>query len=259
MAETEISGLPEIPNNWCWAYSGEVFAFVTSGSRGWAQYYSDTGSIFIRITNLDFNSLNLDLSPETTQYVNLPNEAEGMRTKVQENDFLFSIPGYLGMFALVPKNLPEAYVNQHIALARPCENLNYRYLGYYFISEVGGIRQFQEKQKGATKAGLTLDDIQTAKIPFPSLEEQEQIVQEIELRLSTCDQLEASIIENLQKSEALRQSTLKQAFEGKLVPQDPSDEPAEKLLERIQAERLVNGNTDKKSKPSHQQLTLQEL
>lgn len=212
--------------------------FVTSGSRGWAQYYSDSGAIFIRITNLDFNSLNLDLSPETIQYVNLPNEAEGMRTKVQENDFLFSITGYLGMFAIVPQNLSEAYVNQHIALARPCKNLNYKYLGYYFIAESGGIQQFQEKQKGATKAGLALDDIQTIKIPIPPLEEQDQIVQEIESRLSICDRLEDTIIENLQKAEALRQSILKQAFEGKLVPQDPNDEPAEKLLERIKQEKI---------------------
>lgn len=73
---------------------------------------------------------------------------------------------------------------------------------------------------------------------MPSNYEQEQIVQEIESRLSICDQLEDTIMENLQKAEALRQSILKQAFEGKLVPQDPNDEPAEKLLERINQEKI---------------------
>ena len=120
----------------------------------------------------------MDLSPETIQCVSLPSEVEGVRAKVQENDFLFSITGYLGMFAIIPPNLPEAYVNQHIVLARPCRDLNYKYFGYYFIADAGGIKQFQEKQKGATKAGLTLDDIQTVKIPIPSPEEQEQIVEE---------------------------------------------------------------------------------
>ena len=251
LTESELGELPELPNGWCWIYSGELFVFVTSGSRGWAQYYSNSGAIFIRITNLDFNSLNLDLSPETIQCVSLPSEVEGVRAKVQENDFLFSITGYLGMFAIIPPNLPEAYVNQHIVLARPCRDLNYKYFGYYFIADAGGIKQFQEKQKGATKAGLTLDDIQTAKIPIPSSEEQEQIVEEIESRLSICDQLESTIIENLQKAEALRQSILKQAFEGKLVPQDPNDEPAEKLLEQIRLERQ-----EKQPQPAKKQLKI---
>ncbi|MFZ4428676.1 MAG: type I restriction endonuclease subunit S, partial [Saprospiraceae bacterium] len=59
----------------------------------------------------------------------------------------------------------------------------------------------------------------------------------IESRLSVCDKIEESIAQSLQQAEALRQSILKKAFEGKLVPQDPNDEPAGVLLARIQAER----------------------
>jgi type I restriction enzyme S subunit len=73
--------------------------------------------------------------------------------------------------------------------------------------------------------------------------EQNKIVEEIERIFSVTNQLEKTIDANLKRSEKLRQSILKQAFEGKLVPQDPNDEPAEKLLERIKAEKAKQTTT----------------
>lgn len=74
-------------------------------------------------------------------------------------------------------------------------------------------------------------------IPVPSLRIQQQIVSEIEARLSVCDKLEETVNENLKKADALRQSILKKAFEGKLVPQNPNDEPAQLLLQRIKTQK----------------------
>ena len=129
----------------------------------------------------------------------------------------------------------------------------------YLLSSRNSYNQLIIETHGFTRPRINSTQLKQLIVPLCPPAEQEQIVEEIESRLSICDQLEATIIENLQKAEALRQSILKQAFEGKLVPQDPNDEPAETLLDRIRAERQVNGNTGKKSKPSHQQLTLQEL
>ena len=85
-------------------------------------------------------------------------------------------------------------------------------------------------------------------IPYCSPLEQLQIVEEIESRLSICDSLEATIADNLDRAEALRQSILKQAFEGKLVPQDPNDEPASVLLERIRISNAAQAQDKKQTK-----------
>ena len=80
-------------------------------------------------------------------------------------------------------------------------------------------------------------DLREYCLPIPPLAEQRHIVAEVERRLTVVQQAEAAVEANLTRAGRLRQSILKQAFSGKLVPQDPSDEPASVLLERIRAER----------------------
>jgi type I restriction enzyme S subunit len=81
------------------------------------------------------------------------------------------------------------------------------------------------------------DRIRRIRIPLPPLAEQQRIIAEIERRRSVLEELEAAIRANVRRAERLRQTILKRAFEGKLVPQDPDDEPASVLLDRIRAER----------------------
>ena len=229
------------------ATGAELFDFITSGSRGWAKYYSDTGAAFLRVGNLDHGSISLDL--RHVQRVRPPATAEGTRTRVRASDILISITADVGMIAVIPKEIEETYINQHLALARPCVAVNPAYLGW-MLASAPGQAQFDELRRGATKVGLGLDDIRALSVPLPPLAEQHRIVAEVERRLSLVEKLEAVVDVAQKRAAALRQSILKRAFEGKLVEQDPDDERADALLERIRAERAAsatNGRAPKRT------------
>lgn len=92
---------------------------------------------------------------------------------------------------------------------------------------------------GTTIKHLTGEKLARMTIPICSVDEQNQILLELESKFSEIEQLDQTLTTTLQQAEALRQSILKKAFSGQLVPQDPNDEPASVLLERIQAEKAV--------------------
>lgn len=170
--------MSELPQGWIAATGKELFDFVTSGSRGWAQYYSATGGVrFIRISNLQRRSIALDLAD--VQSVNLPSSVEGQRTRLRACDILISITAELGLIGLVGDDLGEAYVSQHIALVRPSFSEFAPYIARYLISPEGKI-SIGAANRGVTKAGLGLDDIRALPVPLPPLPEQRRIVATID-------------------------------------------------------------------------------
>jgi type I restriction enzyme, S subunit len=110
MKDSDIEWLGEIPAHWEVRRIKFFTTYVTSGSRGWAEYYSDDGAIFLRIGNLTRTGIDLDLTD--VQRVTPPSGAEGERTRVRANDVLISITAYIGSVAVVDDKL-DAYVNQH--------------------------------------------------------------------------------------------------------------------------------------------------
>jgi type I restriction enzyme S subunit len=242
----EADLLPDLPKGWHLVTLDQLSILITSGSRGWAQYYAEEGDYFIRAQ--DINTDRLELSQ--VAHVNLPKAVEGRRTSVNTGDLLITITGAnVTKSALVNIKLSKtAYVNQHVGLVRLTERVNHKFIYYWIVSPQNGRSQLIESAYGAGKPGLNLTNLKEVIIALPPLAEQDQVIEEIESRLSICDRIEADIETNLKKAEALRQSILKQAFEGKLVPQDPSDEPASVLLERIRTEREQMNLAEKESK-----------
>ena len=191
----------------------EMSSIVTSGSRGWAKYYSNNGAKFIRIGNLSRNKIFIDL--DNIQYVQLPEKAEGTRTRLKPYDVLVSITADLGSIGLIPNNIGEAYVNQHIAMIRFNNHEQGEFFAWYLRSEYGQ-QDLLKNKRGGGKLGLGLDDIRDSKVPTVSNKKAKYILSEIESRLSVCESIEQTVDTALQQAEALRQSILKQAFEGRL-------------------------------------------
>ncbi len=218
-------------NSWPDRHLGEFIEFLTSGSRGWADYYADEGDLFIRAQNLKHDRLELS----DIAFVSLPpGKTEGVRTRVRLGDVLITITGAnVTKTGLVNQELGTAYVSQHVALCRPTENLDPEFLYWYLLSEAGGRRQLNEAAYGAGKPGLNLENIRGVSIPVPSLSEQRAVVSFIVTALECEKRINDDASTALKRVEALRQSILKRAFCGELVAQDVSDEPASALLERI--------------------------
>ncbi|HYO72048.1 MAG TPA: restriction endonuclease subunit S [Archangium sp.] len=243
----------ELPPGWALASGRELFVFVTSGSRGWADFYSDTGPVFVRIGNLEHHTISLDL--RETQRVQPPTGVEGTRTKTRPDDILISITADVGMVGLVRPSLGEAYINQHIALARPVLGLNAAYLAW-FLTSPRGKSQLRSMERGATKKGLGLDDIRAVKFPIAPLPEQERIVGEIEKQFTRLDAGVAALKRVQAQLKRYRASVLKAACEGRLVPTEAElarrekrdYEPADKLLARILKERRARWEADQLAK-----------
>ncbi|MDH5546201.1 MAG: restriction endonuclease subunit S [Gammaproteobacteria bacterium] len=203
----------ELPSEWITASLDQLTEYITSGSRGWAKYYADSGATFIRAQNLKYDVLDLD----SIAYVSLPDKAEGMRTRVKYGDLLITITGAnVTKTGCVNIELDEAYVSQHVALCRPTITKCVRYLYTYLISKDGARKKLEEAAYGAGKPGLNLDNLKTLRIAFPSIEEQEEIVRLVEQRLVAIQRLDDDLGVQLRKAEKNKQSVLASVFKGSL-------------------------------------------
>jgi type I restriction enzyme S subunit len=165
---------------------------------------------------------------------------------LRKGDLLFNwrnAPNLIGKTAIF--NLEGDYVNASFLLRMrpPKADLDGRFTWLYanFLRLSGYFKM--ESNAAVNQSNFNASRTSGVVVPLPSLDEQRQIVESVMLQLSDIDRVQRCIEADLLRAARLRQSILKQAFEGKLVPQNPKDEPASGLLERIKAEpKTTSGN-----------------
>lgn len=204
----ELFGDPKInPNNYLVCPLSEYISFLTSGSRGWAQYCTDNGSEwFITIKNVK----DCHISTDNMQPIDAPDNAEAKRTKVQEGDLLISITADLGRTGVVTKEIAEhgAYINQHLTCIRLNKTvLNPLYVAY-FMESPAGKEQFELKNQSAVKAGLNFNSIKSLRIMIPSINEQNMFVE----FLNQTDKLKVAVQKSLDEAQLLFDSLMQQYF-----------------------------------------------
>jgi len=226
----KVNELKDIPNQWEKSYIGEISNVVRGGSprpAGDPRYFGG------EIPWITVKEITKDNSIYLTSVSNYVTELGKQRSRyIEPGTFLLTNSGAtLG----VPKitNIGGCINDGSVALLGLGDVFKV-YL-YYFLTKL--TKDLRQLNQGAAQPNLNTGIVSAIRVPICSEKEQEKVVEEIERHFSIADEIEQTIKKSLKQSDRLRQSILKKAFEGNLVPQDPEDEPAEKLLERIKAEK----------------------
>ena len=246
--QPDMTDLPVLPQGWVWASGEQLCEFIkgTTPAKD-LDIGRDKAIPFLRVTNLTDRG-ELDLNDEV--FVSLKTHRGFLaRSAVYPNDVLMNIVGPpLGQVAVVPALFSEWNINQAIAIFRAVDGVLPWFMCRYLLSPVA---QRWLKARSKTTAGqtnLTLEVCRSLPIPLPPQAEQRELLGSLELVMSSIAWQGQAIAHALHQSTAQRQNILRAAFAGQLVPQDPNDEPASRLLARIRAERAANGKPAKARK-----------
>jgi len=253
----DVEKLPVLPEGWCWAtveQLADVIGGVTKG-RNLAGRITTTLP-YLRVANVQRGFLDLGVI-KTIEIL----EDEIEKYLLRSGDVLLTEGGdadKLGRATVWKGEVDRCIHQNHVFRARFVElNMPPSWLMFYANSEQGRNYFLEAAKQTVNLASINLTQLRNCPIPLPPLAEQEQIVAEVEARLSNIAQLEEAIEANLKRAEHERQSILQEAFAGRLVPQDPTDEPASVLLEHIREERRKREEAEKVVKSSRKGVAME--
>jgi type I restriction enzyme S subunit len=221
----------EIPESWEWC-KVEDFSYVASGSTPDKSAFVDNGIPYLKMYNLKNQAIDFDYKP---QYIKEEvHNGKLQRSRTEVGDLIMNIVGPpLGKLAIIPPSLPQSNFNQAAVLIRPIlqKDTLVRYL-FYYLSQMSEINSIQTRGNAGQK-NISLTQCQNIRVPMPPLSEQKRIVAEIERWFTLIDDIESNKQDLLDFIKAAKSKILSLAFSGKLVPQDPNDQPAIDLLHGI--------------------------
>lgn len=221
----------EVPKGWEWCIVDD-FAYVASGSTPSKDSFVEEGVPYIKMYNLRNQKIDFDFHP---QYVKREvHEGKLQRSKTEVGDLIMNIVGPpLGKLAIIPPSLPESNFNQAAVLIRPYlyKDVLVKYL-FYYLSEMSEINSISTKGT-AGQVNISLTQSQNMRIALPPYEEQKRIIKTVENLFQTVDIIDKGSVDITISIGKVKSKILDLAIHGKLVPQDPNDEPAIELLKRI--------------------------
>lgn len=191
----------------------------------------EQGVPYVRVADFPNNVLNLKTIRKTSQKM----DEQFRRSRLRAGDLLMSIRGTVGRLIVIPPELENANITQDTARLTIQPIVNREYVRWYLNSTMAQSRM-AAATKGVAVRGINIGDVRALQVPLPSRKEQQEIVRRVEALFAFADRIEARLTEARAQVERLTPATLAKAFRGELVPQDPNDEPASKLLERIRSQ-----------------------
>lgn len=211
LVPTGLSWFPVAPAHWKLKRLKTISSFITSGPRGWSERLSDEGAVFLQSGNLN-DSFGIDM--ESAHRVVVPKGAEAKRTLIRDGDVLICITGAnTGRIAVANTGMQEAYINQHLSLAR-LKEANPKFVAYSLSAQ--GSTYFMLCQYGL-KEGLSLFDVANAPILLPSLDEQNDIVKFLDQGVAKIDMAIAAGVKQCQQLEELKRTMIAEAVTGRQV------------------------------------------
>ncbi|MEQ1778517.1 MAG: restriction endonuclease subunit S [Nitrosomonas sp.] len=247
----ELAELPELPEGWGWVKYGEL---IVGSQNGISKRNGETGKEFVvlRLADITDQKISLD-NPRKI----LLTENEINNYRLFKNDLIcVRVNGsadLVGRIISVKEDMEVAYCDHFIRYRLLNKIISPIYLQHFFNTL--SVRRYVELNKVSSAGQNTVNQemLGSVLVAVCGAEEQEVIVELLDTKFSETDQLDQTITTALQQAEALRQSILKKAFSGQLVPQDPNDEPASELLARIRAEKAVPSNVKVKQRSTRKE------
>jgi len=232
---------PEIPEEWCWATVEQISVLVTDGDHNPPKRVSSG------IPHLTAKSIKRwKISREGCTYIAVSDyEKTRARYEPVSGDVIVTCVGTLGETAVVPDGLTFS-ADRNLAAVRVIPNTYIPQVLQYVFNAPYWEPKLADSSGSSAQPHLYLNDLRSIPVPLMTVNEQHEIVRRVEALFALADQIETRYAKAKTHVDRLTQSILAKAFRGELVPQDPNDEPASVLLERIRAARQGVGAPRKK-------------